>query len=152
MTPQGLSTRTRLLSVLCVLEIFLVIWRSFVHDLLGISELCCLLRKERGGLLHYFGSYYLCAIIIKKTPCLPGFLLDSCALLWDGDCRYTPFCPRYPASHGDLYIILLSRATYRKYRDILPEASRVKCLAQGHNVIWHAGNRTSNFLINSPTP
>ena len=29
----------------------------------------------------------------------------------------------------------LSRATYSKYRDITPEASRVKCLAQGHNVI-----------------
>ena len=26
--------------------------------------------------------------------------------------------------------------SYSKYRDILPEASRVKCLAQGHN-IWH---------------
>ena len=31
----------------------------------------------------------------------------------------------------------LSRATYSKYRDILPEARRVKCLAQGHNVICH---------------
>ena len=33
--------------------------------------------------------------------------------------------------------MLLSRATYSKYRDIPPEASRVKCLAQGHNIILH---------------
>ena len=32
--------------------------------------------------------------------------------------------------------MLLSRETYSNYRDIPPEASRVKCLAQGHNVIW----------------
>ena len=29
---------------------------------------------------------------------------------------------------------LLSRATYSTYRDIPPEASRVKCFAQGHNI------------------
>ena len=29
--------------------------------------------------------------------------------------------------------------TYSKYRDIPPEASRVKCLAQGHNIILHGG-------------
>ena len=33
--------------------------------------------------------------------------------------------------------MLLSRATYSKYRDIPPKASRVKYLAQGHNVILH---------------
>ena len=32
---------------------------------------------------------------------------------------------------------LLSRATYSKYRDIHPKASRVKCLAQKHNIILH---------------
>ena len=37
----------------------------------------------------------------------------------------------------------LSRATYSKCRDIPPKASRVKCLAQGHNVIWHG--RESNW-------
>ena len=31
---------------------------------------------------------------------------------------------------------LLSRAIYSKYRDIPPKASRVKCLDQGHNVIF----------------
>ena len=30
-----------------------------------------------------------------------------------------------------------ARVTYSKYRDMPPEASRVKCLAQGHNVSWH---------------
>ena len=38
--------------------------------------------------------------------------------------------------------MLLSRVTYSKYRDILPEASRVKCPAQGYNVILHS--RESN--------
>ena len=33
-----------------------------------------------------------------------------------------------------------------------PEASRVKCLAQGHNVIWHGRNRTGNLQIISPEP
>ena len=33
-----------------------------------------------------------------------------------------------------------------------PEVSRVKCLAQGHNVNNTAGNRTSNRLITSPIP
>ena len=38
-----------------------------------------------------------------------------------------------------------------KYRDIFPEASRVKCLGQGHmtHIILHL---TSNLLINSPNP
>ena len=42
--------------------------------------------------------------------------------------------------------MLFSRGTYSKYRDILPEASRVKCLAQGHNVIWR-----SRELIRQPS-
>ena len=44
-----------------------------------------------------------------------------------------------PHLHLNIYQSLLSRATYSKYRDIPPEASRVKCLAQGHSVILHEG-------------
>ena len=51
------------------------------------------------------------------------------------------------------YLDILSRATYSKYRDILPEGSRAKCLAQGHNLIWQSNNKESNnLLINSPIP
>ena len=37
--------------------------------------------------------------------------------------------------HLVIWQTLLSGAIYSKYRDIPPEASRVKCLAQGHNII-----------------
>ena len=39
-----------------------------------------------------------------------------------------------------------------QYRDIPSKASRVKCLAQGHNIIWHGWDRISNLQITSPTP
>ena len=41
----------------------------------------------------------------------------------------------YYILHLVIYQTLLPRVTYSKYRDILPEESRGKCLAQGHNVI-----------------
>ena len=47
--------------------------------------------------------------------------------------------------------MLLSRATNSMYRDIPPEASRMKCLARGHYVILHGRNRTDNLLIGSLT-
>ena len=50
------------------------------------------------------------------------------------------------------YIYTLIQSDLSKYRDILPEASRVTCLAQGQNVICIAWNRTSNLRITSPTP
>ena len=49
--------------------------------------------------------------------------------------------------HLVIYQTLLSRATYSKYRDIPPEASRVKCLAQGHNVNLHAIGKSDTNLV-----
>ena len=45
--------------------------------------------------------------------------------------------------------LVFSRATYSKYRDTPSEASRAKCLAQGHNIIWHS--LVSNLLLREPS-
>ena len=47
--------------------------------------------------------------------------------------------------HLVIYQTLLFRATYSKYRDILPEASRLKCLAQCH--FARPGIKTSTFRL-----
>ena len=64
----------------------------------------------------------------------------------------------------DVYVTFTLSFSRRSYPERLtvntgtfpPEACRVKCLAQGHNVIWHGQesnrHRTGNLQMNSPIP
>ena len=68
---------------------------------------------------------------------------------------YISDCRNWAVDYQYIYITFshLADATYSNYRDNPPEVSRVKCLAQGHNVIFgSAGNRTGVFRLPARFP
>ena len=88
---------------------------------------------------------------IHSLPLFDFFTVSKCSQL-----------PFFPLAHQQLPFLLLylhlhladsNQSNLQQVQGHSPEASRVKCLAQGHNVIFcTAGNRTGNLLITSPIP